>query len=73
MKLADIQTATQYPVTIPSTGAVTTFRPFLVKEEKALLVAQESEDTNVKLATLANVVRNCLSGSTEALTTFDLE
>jgi hypothetical protein len=73
MKLSNIQTATHYPITIPSTGKSVKFRPFLVKEEKALLVAQESEETAVQLATLDSVVKQCLVGFEGELTTYDLE
>ena len=33
-----------YELTLPSTGKLMTYRPFLVKEQKALMIAQESED-----------------------------
>lgn len=73
MKLSEILTATQYPVTIPSTGEQTTFRAFIVKEEKALLIAHESEDAAIQLATLNSVVTACLANKPKALTSFDLE
>lgn len=34
----------QYELTLPSTGKTVKYRPFLVKEEKVLLLAMESED-----------------------------
>lgn len=73
MKLGEIQTATLYPVIIPSTGVETTYRGFLIKEEKALLVAHESEDVAVQLSTLEQIVRNCLTTAPKTLTTFDVE
>ena len=33
-----------YELTLPSTGKQLRYRPFLVKEQKALMIAQESED-----------------------------
>ena len=33
-----------YELVIPSTGKLVKYRPFLVKDEKALLLAQQSED-----------------------------
>ena len=43
--LSDLLIATpKYQVTIPSTQKKTSFRPFLVKEEKILLLAQEGND-----------------------------
>ena len=35
-----------YKLKLPSTGDSVKFRPFLVKEQKALMIAQESEDDN---------------------------
>ena len=73
MKLADLNSSPRYPVTIPSTGKRSTFRPFLVREERALLTAQESEDTGTMIATMETVVRNCVDNCPKNLTTFDLE
>jgi len=58
-KLASLQFKTK----IPSTGADVLFRPFLVKEEKALLVAMESGDTELMLLSLREIVNNCLIDS----------
>lgn len=73
MKLSEIQTSARYPVIIPSTGMKTTYRPFLVKEEKALLIAQNSEDIEVQLITLESIVRACVADCPANLTTFDVE
>ena len=73
MKLSEINTATRYPITIPSNQQVTTFRPFVVKEEKSLLVAHQSEDAGVQLATLESVIRSCVENAPKELTTFDVE
>lgn len=63
-----------YNLIIPSTGETVKFRPFLVKEEKALLMAQQSEDPEVMVDTLKEVVKSCVKGiDTESLATFDLE
>lgn len=35
----------RYEVTIPSTGQTVTYRPYLVKEEKILMMAMESNDS----------------------------
>ena len=43
MALPRVLTPT-YELTLPSTGQKVTFRPFLVKEEKTLLMAMESTD-----------------------------
>jgi hypothetical protein len=73
MKLSQIDTATYYEVTIPSSGKKVKFRPFVVKEERALLLAQESEETSTLLSTLDSVVRSCMNNYSGDLTTFDIE
>jgi hypothetical protein len=60
MKLSEIISSPTYPIVIPSSKKTTTYRPFTVKEEKALLAAQESEDQIVMLSTLDQVVRSCV-------------
>ena len=44
--------APTYDLTIPSTNESVKFRPFLVKEEKILLMAQEGEELQEKIAIL---------------------
>ena len=60
---------------IPSTGKKVKFRPFLVKEEKALLLAQQSEDPVTMVETLKSIIESCVSGDykIDNLATFDLE
>lgn len=64
-----------YSLTIPSSGQVVDFRPFLVKDEKALLLAQQSEDPVVMINTLKDVIKSCLDdkADTSKLATFDIE
>lgn len=64
-----------FKITIPSTKQVTQFRSFLVKEEKILLMARESEDVGEILRALRQVINNCAVDELdiEALTTFDIE
>jgi hypothetical protein len=59
---------------IPSTQEIKKFRPFLVKEEKILLLAQQGEDTDSLLA-LKQVITNCCHDNIDVdkLTTFDIE
>lgn len=68
-------TAVIYNAVIPSTQEKIKFRPFLVKEEKALLIAQQSEDTNVLVDTLKGIIKTCVIGKidVESLAMFDLE
>jgi len=64
-----------YMLTIPSSGKEVKYRPFLVREEKALMIAQQSEDPIVMVNTLKDVVKSCVVGDFNAdeLATFDLE
>jgi T4 bacteriophage base plate protein len=73
MKLSEIDTSVYYNVTVPSLKKEVKFRPFNVKQEKALLTAQESEDVPVMLSTLEEVVRDCIKDCPPNLTTFDIE
>lgn len=69
----------QHPVfslTLPSTQQKINFRPFLVKEEKILLIAQASGDQGDIVRAIKQVITNCItdeSVNVENFTTFDLE
>ena len=64
-----------YNATIPSSKKEVKFRPFLVKEEKALLLAQQSEDPKVMINTLKSIIENCIVDDVDVdkLATFDYE
>lgn len=64
-----------FNMTIPSSGKHVKFRPFVVKEEKALLIAQQSEDQRVMVDTLKSVLSSCILDKIDIdkLATFDLE
>lgn len=64
-----------YKLEIPSTGQQITFRPFLVREEKALLLAQQSENIDVMLDTLKEIIKSCVKEpiDTDSLAIFDIE
>ena len=64
-----------YTLTLPSTGKQITYRPFLIKEEKALLIANQSEDTKVMIDSLKQVIKSCIKDDVDVDTfaTFDLE
>ena len=70
-----IMSTPTYNLVVPSTGATVKFRPFLVKEEKALLIAQQSEDAQVMINTLKNVIKSCVQDNIDVdkLAIFDLE
>ena len=48
----------RYPVTIPSTGEEFIMRPYLVKEEKVLLLAMESQDPKQIALAIRNLINN---------------
>ena len=64
-----------YELTVPSTKEKVKFRPFLVKEEKALLIAQQSEDQQTMFDTLKGVIKACTFDKldVDTLATFDIE
>ena len=65
-----------YELTLPSTGKKIRYRPFLVKEEKVLIIALESEDTKQITNAIKNVISNCILSrgvKVENLSTFDIE
>lgn len=75
MPLPKISTPT-YEVELPSTGEAIQYRPFLVKEEKVLVIALESEDTKQITNAIKTVIKNCILSKgvkVETLPTFDIE
>ena len=74
MALPILDTAT-YELTLPSSDVQVKYRPFLVKEEKILLMAMESENAGEITKALKEIVHACTFGSVnvEALPTFDIE
>jgi hypothetical protein len=75
MPLPKIATPT-YELELPSTGETVQFRPFLVKEEKLLVIALESEDTKQITTAIKTVIKNCILTKNikiENLPTFDIE
>ena len=75
MPLPKIATPT-YELTLPSTGKTVQYRPFLVKEEKLLVIALESEDNKQITTAIKAVLRACVLTKgikVENLPTFDIE
>ena len=75
MPLPKIATPT-YELELPSTGETIKYRPFLVKEEKLLVLALESEDTKQITNAIKAVLKSCIQSKgvkVEALPTFDIE
>jgi len=68
--------APTYELELPSSGKSIQYRPFLVKEEKVLVIALESEDTKQITTAIKNVIKNCVLTKglkVESLPTFDIE
>lgn len=64
-----------FELEIPSTKQKIRYRPFLVKEEKILLIAQQSNDPQDMIFAIKQVLQNCSIDSVDVdtLTTFDIE
>ena len=64
-----------FELKVPSLKRTAKFRPFLVKEEKILLMAQTSGDPKEIILAIKQVINNCIQENTDVdnLTTFDLE
>lgn len=73
MPLPKMMTA-KYSLTLPSSGKVVKYRPFLVKEEKVLLMALESKDEQAMIQSIKDVVDACVDDvEVFKLPYFDLE
>ena len=75
MPLPKIATPT-YELVLPSSGKNIKYRPFLVKEEKLLVLALESEDTKQITTAIKAVLRGCIltkGVKVDQLPTFDIE
>jgi len=75
MPLPKINTPT-YELVLPSTGKKIKYRPFLVREEKILILAMESEDMKQITTAIVEILNACIltrGVKVEKLATFDLE
>ena len=75
MPLPKIATPT-YELELPSTGETIQYRPFLVKEEKVLVIALESQDAKQITNSIKTVIKNCVltkGVKVESLPTIDIE
>tara|TARA_X000000368_G_scaffold52134_1_gene37195 strand:- start:1634 stop:2356 length:723 start_codon:yes stop_codon:yes gene_type:complete len=75
MPLPKINTPT-YELVLPSSGKKIKYRPFLVKEEKILIMALESEDSKQITNAIKDVLTDCILSrgiKIEKLATFDIE
>jgi hypothetical protein len=67
--------APTYELELPSTGQKIKYRPFLVKEEKILLLAMESEDEKQMISAVQTILKNCIQTKVKVddLSIFDIE
>jgi len=67
--------APTYELKIPSTGKMISYRPYLVKEEKILMLAMESNDDRQMIRAIKDVISACTSDAadTSNITMFDME
>ena len=74
MALPRLKTLT-YELNLPSTGQSIKYRPFLVKEQKNLMIAQESEDTKLIENAFADIINDCTFGEIDPykMPLFDIE
>ena len=74
MALPKLETPT-YKIKVPSTGKMITYRPFLVKEEKLLLMMGEGKDQKQSSELVMKLLESCIETEIDlkTLTTFDLE
>ena len=75
MPLPKINTPT-YEMTLPSTGKKIKYRPFLVREEKILILAMESENMKDITNSIIQILSDCIlteNVKIESLATFDIE
>jgi len=74
MALPQLATA-KYELTLPSTGEKVEYRPFLVKEEKILMIAQSTGDQSDILRAVEQIIDSCTFGKLDVKTLpmFDLE
>lgn len=69
-------TAPTYELNLPSNGKTVKYRPFLVREEKILMLASESENPKEIANAMKSVIKNCILSrgiKIEELSSFDIE
>ena len=75
MALPRLNDKPKYDLVIPSTGQQVRFRPYLVKEEKVLMMAIESKDQAQALNAVVDTLEACIDDSIDksVLKVFDIE
>lgn len=75
MALPKLNDTPKYEITVPSTGQKVRYRPYLVKEEKVLMIAFETGDQKQTLRAIVDTLNTCIQDDIDvnSLTTFDIE
>ena len=74
MALPKLNSSPSYETVVPSTGQKILFRPFLVKEQKNLLIAMETQDRKDLVRAIIDTIQACSITDIEGeLTTFDVD
>ena len=73
--LPKLNATPKHEMVVPSTGKTVMFRPYLVKEEKILLMAFETKDEKTAMQAMLDTIDACVEGEyvKSKLTTFDIE
>ena len=73
--LPKLNATPKYELTIPSTQQTVKYRPYLIKEEKVLLLAFESKDEKQSMQAMVDTIEACIQDTIDVsrLTTFDVE
>jgi len=73
--LPKLNATPKHEMVVPSTGKTVMFRPYLVKEEKVLLMAFETKDEKTAMQAMLDTIDACVEGEyvKSKLTTFDIE
>lgn len=74
MALPRLNDTPQYELVIPSSGDTVAYRPFLVKEQKILLMASEAQDMKQIVSSILSCIESCVTGiDVKKLSTFDVD
>tara|TARA_E500000318_G_scaffold41622_1_gene39832 strand:- start:1739 stop:2455 length:717 start_codon:yes stop_codon:yes gene_type:complete len=74
MALPRLNDVPYYELTVPSTKKIVRFRPFLIKEQKVLLIAYESRDVKQIMNTVLDCISSCVENiDVLKLSTFDVD
>lgn len=75
MALPKLNDVPMYTMTVPSTGKEVKYRPFLVKEQKVLMIASETQDKKLMMNSMLDTIEACVQDNinVKKLPTFDVD